>query len=1749
MKHAFSNRKISILVLLICLFTVVFTVAVAATETEEGWTFTEKNITNPFYVNEPITEAPQAYEVVINVPEKTSVGSPIISNYYNGSMSYFGLSIGKDGIVNMMERGPVIKNDGTVSQDETTQVQIPGHSVIGRGWVKLAVIRDTVIDEENGIYKAVYRLYENGKLMVTFDATATSDADKRWGYIPQMDVVDSQAKRKLSIGSHGTAHFKGQIKSIAVYSAPLTEDQVIASYENGVDRENSSLLAYYDYGMSGNTSDFIKDQTGNGHDATYSRVFYEREEAVKDYAYSFAFIGDTQKLVLKDVTDGTSYSSYIYDWIVKNKDKKNIQHVFGLGDITDVNYDSEWQLAVELHKKLENADIPYGIIPGNHDDLVSFTKYNAYFGAVPYFTDRIDEYYVDGRVENYAMKFEVGSHKYMLVGLQYLPTDDVLAWANDVIAANPDRRTIVTTHWFLNSDGTWSDDTTGSTNRGKQIWDKLLSRHSNVIMAVGGHVVVNDIQHRTDVGVNGNTVHTFLIDPQGLDPAEAYQTGMVAMFYFSEDGSEVQVEYVSTYRTLEAQKTNTESQDILYKECNQFSFTLPDALAIARYTDYGPLPESCDTSVYKFALFSEGRFINCFKTWGEAVAGADAEYAKDASRELQILLLSDYDNTEFIPETNAFNSANGLLTVDLNHYRLTVSDALLDLTASDLTNTGAVNILLKNGTLALNGDSIIKSGASEGYTGEKTWNVTLENVIFDLGAYTPGGNTTLFALSDGAENGNSVNLKINGGEIRSDIDVLKSIDVYSADANDSVLFGRYNGEYTRLVTHTTEFNYSHYAEALPTASGDKYFVEVSDNGTASVYELRSLTIVSGNKEFTIELGSNVKYLSAIDYPFAVFDNTGEFYGAFDYFLGKNDKTSAIGAAITKITSEKNDPNGDGNIIPNPFDAYVLMRTDYTTRKLTNGTHEYYKLYTYARGNVIIDMQGYTITQHPERASSVENGHIFDCEIRGTSYSTRMTVKNGSFKVYGSSVIRFISADYKSDKKDISWTFDNVSFGLAEGTDTAQRFFHFTNAASSVTTVASVTLNLNDCIYDIYTVPTNTSQFAIFGQALWKEAYLKANINVNGGKILARKLDKFLMFGEELSNAVGLGPTLRVGVGKDGEYLKLVIPKSESTSAAFKNFEAITVLTDDGKSLGFGLSETDSVNNTYSLYAPTVTDYGTIPSKYGSTEIYPFAVFKNGSFYSAYSDWATDSGNSALSESKAAGSVVLLRRDYLYNQSNNYHNLSQTESNTVIDLGGFTFTSTDKYMFNAQKKTNFNTKITVKNGTVIVGRTALMSIDTDFPDLYSGGYGFTFIFDKINFKITANSATGHVMTWNTFSSGDKDEFLNLTFNGCVFDLSAATKNLVLFDLSDARSKNTVVINGGKIVTSGYELTIADIDGGHAETTLTFAKNTNGEYTNLVIPTGTVLPVQSVNGGELCYIKTAENDGYTVYKLVSAEVTEFVPKSSITLGSELVYNVYVPAIDYLKSFTVDGVAYEKLEPVTLEDGEQYYRISVSLPAATAARDIVLKATVTVDGKDYSGAWTMSVPKYARKLIEAGKSEQEVTLVKDVLAYIKAAYIYFDRADKAEAIATINEILGSYSSEFSRTEGVTNTENGLWGVVIVLDANPYIRFVLPEGVTAETYTFKSGNTTLSFKTGTMTVLEKTYNYAEVSLYAYQLIEEITYSDGVNSGSYHLNSYYDFVTTDDGYKNDVNLITLVEKLYNYCKSAEAYRTSVANG
>ncbi len=313
-------------------------------------------------------------------------------------------------------------------------------------------------------------------------------------------------------------------------------------------------------------------------------LFYERTVPIDEYAYSFAVVGDTQTHVEQDKLNGTKYTENLYKWIVDNKDEKNIQWVFGLGDITENrNYSvagsdtEEWVLAEEAITQLDDAEIGYSLIPGNHDNI---SQFNTYFGPnneYNNYAERVTEYYDESSIANYYINFEVAETKYMVLCMQYGPKDEVLEWASGVIEENSDRRVIVTTHMYLEKDGSlaneYSDWPPTNGNNGDEIWEKLVSKHRNIIMVLSGHLVYRNVGFSQQTGVYGNTVSQFLVDPQD---SSNYKEGFVCMLYFTADGKEAYAEWISTVRTQEAQAADPDAEDILYNESNQRKFVVTE---------------------------------------------------------------------------------------------------------------------------------------------------------------------------------------------------------------------------------------------------------------------------------------------------------------------------------------------------------------------------------------------------------------------------------------------------------------------------------------------------------------------------------------------------------------------------------------------------------------------------------------------------------------------------------------------------------------------------------------------------------------------------------------------------------------------------------------------------------------------------------------------------------------------------------------------------------------------------------------------------------------------------------------------------------------------------------------------------------------------------------------------------------------------------------------------------------------------
>lgn len=487
--------------------------------------------------------------------------------------------------------------------------------------------------------------------------------------------------------------------------------------------------------------------------------------APTDYAYSIAVVGDTQSLVKKDLTNGTNYMASIYSWLSTNASAKKIQYVLGVGDITEYTenfdssfdgswtYDDEWAHAKAAITLLDNK-IPYSLCRGGGHDTVK--KFNEYFGTHDYFTGNVDGTYAAGDYTSAYYAFEVGSAKYLIVTLDWNPSDAILAWADGVIAANSDRRVILTTHAYLAADGTLigssdSHSAVPSTNNGVDIYEKLVSKHDNIQLVISGHDSSSNLVYRQDARESGSTVTSLLVDPQTFDSKNNGETGMVCMLYFSEDGSTVNTEWISTVR------------EQYYKVTNQHTIDLANAELDVK-TRYGVIPaQYAKPADYPFVAFKrvnggEWQFIKAYQTlYADSSLGLTTNSviaihslyggneATRLSEEHVVLMRRDFENNA----TAAYNNMGYFVhkaTVDLGGFTLTnTSDKLVFRCEGKAAATNDVSFNVINGDVVLTKKALLEFGDVP--AGTKSINVTIDNVDVSFGEGATVAN--VFSYSDG----------------------------------------------------------------------------------------------------------------------------------------------------------------------------------------------------------------------------------------------------------------------------------------------------------------------------------------------------------------------------------------------------------------------------------------------------------------------------------------------------------------------------------------------------------------------------------------------------------------------------------------------------------------------------------------------------------------------------------------------------------------------------------------------------------------------------------------------------------------------------------------------------------------------------------------------------------------------------------------------------------------------------------------
>jgi hypothetical protein len=177
-------------------------------------------------------------------------------------------------------------------------------------------------------------------------------------------------------------------------------------------------------------------------------------------------------------------------------------------EITDKTKSIEIPKAIEGYKILSEANIPFGVVPGNHDyDAAWFeNEQRAHIGGLTNFLSAFSansqffnkkKWYLEGYQggTSSAQIFTAGGYHFLHFSLEMQASDNVIRWAQKVINANLGLPTIISTHDYLNSHGERKSHPVldlaaaepDKHNSPQQLWEKLISTNDQVFMVLSGH--------------------------------------------------------------------------------------------------------------------------------------------------------------------------------------------------------------------------------------------------------------------------------------------------------------------------------------------------------------------------------------------------------------------------------------------------------------------------------------------------------------------------------------------------------------------------------------------------------------------------------------------------------------------------------------------------------------------------------------------------------------------------------------------------------------------------------------------------------------------------------------------------------------------------------------------------------------------------------------------------------------------------------------------------------------------------------------------------------------------------------------------------------------------------------------------------------------------------------------------------------------------------------------------------------------
>ncbi|WP_236199043.1 calcineurin [Pseudomonas pseudonitroreducens] len=203
-------------------------------------------------------------------------------------------------------------------------------------------------------------------------------------------------------------------------------------------------------------------------------------------------------------------------WLAKHAELLQVPLVVHLGDVVEnAGVATQWQTASGAMRTLEERGVPYSIATGERDvheeastdDRRSFLdRFKDHFGP-----ERAawQSTYVgsDPKGLSQVHLFQRYGQSFLLLALDWSPSEATLAWAQSVIDEHPHVPVILASHSILQRGANGMAELSREDNAsGALLWDRLIRRNDQIFLTLNAHAdgavhtrMLNDLGHSVDM--------------------------------------------------------------------------------------------------------------------------------------------------------------------------------------------------------------------------------------------------------------------------------------------------------------------------------------------------------------------------------------------------------------------------------------------------------------------------------------------------------------------------------------------------------------------------------------------------------------------------------------------------------------------------------------------------------------------------------------------------------------------------------------------------------------------------------------------------------------------------------------------------------------------------------------------------------------------------------------------------------------------------------------------------------------------------------------------------------------------------------------------------------------------------------------------------------------------------------------------------------------------------------------------------